>query len=365
MLPRDREQLQVILANGFLVLFPIASAHIVREYGAAESAVAFLLVLSFINGLGLLDLGMLRSVLLRQESKGGWKDIAALLVVILVASNVVLTSASWATLWIGVIAGIVYFFGGLLRALLERDQLLLREANHRFWTALSIVIAALALVHFGFYVSMFVMLVGKSFVVWWLGGKKILGYLKTNGVPKVNLLVGMSSVAAFVVLLADRVFASRTLPDNVAATYLFYCLVLQRLVGVFGALLPRYLTHQGLSKREFVVPWLFGWGMFLAVLAYASVSETGGLSGLMTWLPVLVGAYFVNVLTVPYFGRNLVARRHLAISIGYLVQLAVLAAVIFAFGASLTTLATGVFARSAVDLFWQRRLTRVERSLLR
>jgi hypothetical protein len=107
------------------------------------------------------------------------------------------------------------------------------------------------------------------------------------------------------------------------------------------------------------MPFAFGAAMFLAVVTYACLTEEDGAGNGMAWLPILAGAYVVNVITVPYLGRNLVEGRHVALTFGYSIQLLVLGAVVIGFGPSPTSLAAGVLARSAVDFAWQWRLTQV------
>lgn len=352
MTPEDQRRYGVLLANGLLVGFPVIAAILVQRWGETDEAVRFFLALSVLNSVGLLDLGTARSVLLKQNQRGSYRDILAVTVVLLGCVYFVLTPISVIDFSLLLFLISAYWSGVLLKAILERDLLLAREVKHRFWSSVSVVGAAVILVWSGWPFAVLTLALSKVVIVLLIGGACVKEFIVRQGFPRVQLWVSAPALLAFAIVLIDRVVVADLSSAEDAARYLFYSLMLQKGLAVFGSILPTYLFPASKKKREWRVPVGFSVLLSAAVLSYAAIFDRITL-GSEFWVVILCLAYALNVLTVPAVARNLSHGRHRSLTVAYGVQLGLLVLLLGLIPLSIVSVAMIVFARSVLDFFLQ------------
>lgn len=350
------QRYRVLTANAILVIFPVLTAHLVREYASTAAAVDFLLVLSFINSLGLLDLGTTRSVLIGQDRPGRWRDVLFLFITFALAAVIIVQPKMSSELLLLVMVGITYWAGSLFKSLLERRLRLEREFIHRLGSAAIILSAAVILVMVNYVWSLIWLIAGKVIIVAMLGSGELTKYFRESLVPRINLTIAGPAILASVIINADRVAVARLFEGQAAADYLFFCLVFQKGLGVFASILPTYLRHGRLALQDLFIPLAFTVVTVIPVFAYAIEIAHLSTDDSFLWLALLAVGYGLNVLTVPYIGRNLFLGMHRQLFWSYAAEVAIMVGIILFVAESIKGIALAVVVRSALDFVVQWRI---------
>jgi hypothetical protein len=355
-------RIKVLVANGALIGFPVLTAHLIREYATDDIAISFLLVLSYINSIGLLDLGTTRAVLLKQEMSGSWRDLIGVIVVLAVAGIAIVNPQTVFYAVLLLLVGVCYWIGGLFRSLLERELRLEREALHRLVSSIVILIAAVIAIVDSLQSSILVLLFGKALAVFLLGSSELGAFFQKTAIPKVGLSIAAPALLAFVITNLDRVAASRLLEGQIVADYLFFSLMFQRGIAVFASVLPTYLHSRRLTQQDISLPLSFASATIVAVICYTLVFVDIGQVDDMYWIVILCLAYFVNIATAPILGRNLHRAKHKEIAASYACQIPILIIVIYVTGGTLVGLSLAVLVRSCFDFVLQLRIGHVRQA---